>query len=52
MQPRLPAGVRAGATVSRGQVVGYAGNTGKSTGVHLHWQVELNGTPVNPRRFT
>jgi murein DD-endopeptidase MepM/ murein hydrolase activator NlpD len=37
--------------VSAGQVVGYEGNTGNSTGCHLHWMVELNGNFVNPRLF-
>jgi murein DD-endopeptidase MepM/ murein hydrolase activator NlpD len=44
--------VRAGQTVSQGQVIGYEGNTGHSTGAHLHWMVEYNGNFVNPRLFT
>ncbi len=44
--------VRAGQSVSAGQVIGYEGNTGHSTGAHLHWMVELNGEFVNPRLFT
>jgi murein DD-endopeptidase MepM/ murein hydrolase activator NlpD len=32
-------------------VIGYEGNTGNSTGAHLHWMVELNGTWKNPRLF-
>jgi murein DD-endopeptidase MepM/ murein hydrolase activator NlpD len=50
MQPQYP--VRAGDHVSRGQVIGYEGNTGHSTGAHLHWMVEFNGNFVNPRLFT
>jgi len=50
LQPRYP--VRAGDTVSQGQVIGYEGSTGHSTGAHLHWIVTFNGTPVNPRLFT
>ena len=50
MQPRYP--VHAGQHVSKGQVVGYEGNTGHSTGAHLHWMVEFNGAFVNPRLFT
>ncbi len=50
MQPTYP--VRAGDRVSRGQVIGYEGSTGHSTGAHLHWMVEYNGTFVNPRLFT
>jgi murein DD-endopeptidase MepM/ murein hydrolase activator NlpD len=43
--------VRAGQLVTQGQVVGYVGVTGNSTGPHLHWAVELNGNWVNPRLF-
>jgi len=50
MQPRCPAPT--GSTVSRGQVIGHEGNTGHSTGAHLHWMVEFNGTFTNPRLFT
>ena len=51
MQPRYPGGLHAGSTVSRGQVIGYEGNTGHSTGAHLHWGVMFNGDFVNPRLF-
>ena len=50
MQPRYP--VQAGDHVSQGQVIGYEGSTGHSTGAHLHWMVEFNGSFVNPRLFT
>jgi len=40
--------VRAGATVKRGEVIGYVGNTGKSTGPHCHYEVHRNGQPVDP----
>jgi murein DD-endopeptidase MepM/ murein hydrolase activator NlpD len=49
MQPRRPVSV--GQRVKGGQIIGYEGNTGNSTGAHLHWMVELDGIWKNPRLF-
>lgn len=49
MQPKRP--VNVGDTVRKGQVIGYEGNTGKSSGAHLHWMVERSGAWRNPRLF-
>jgi len=40
--------VKVGQKISRGQVIGLVGNTGKSTGAHLHYEVEKDGVKVNP----
>ncbi len=51
MSPTHPGGIHAGSHVIEGQVIGYEGNTGHSTGAHLHWAVYFNGAFVNPRLF-
>ncbi|MDR0995935.1 MAG: M23 family metallopeptidase [Tannerella sp.] len=41
----------AGQHVTRGEIIGYVGSTGKSTGPHCHYEVHVNGRPDNPAKY-
>ena len=43
--------VGAGQKVKRGDIVGYVGSTGRATAPHLHYEILLNGSPINPLRL-
>lgn len=44
--------VASGGRVSKGQIIGYVGSTGMSTGAHLHYELWKNGVPINPGKVT
>ncbi len=47
---RFAKGIRKGAHVKQGQVIGYAGATGLATGPHVHYEMRLSGNPTDPRK--
>ena len=49
---RFAKGMKAGAKIKQGQVIGYVGSTGRSTGAHLHYEVLVMGQQVNPSKVT
>ena len=44
-------GIRRGRRVRQGQVIGYVGSTGRSTGPHLHYEILRNGHQINPKKL-
>lgn len=50
-QSAIAKGVKEGARVRQGQVIGWVGTTGQSTGPHLHYEVLVNGNKVDPQRI-
>ncbi len=49
-QSAIAKGIKVGAHVTQGQIIGYIGTTGLSTGPHLHYEVMVNGSKVDPMR--
>ncbi|WP_455473932.1 M23 family metallopeptidase [Bartonella sp. B30(2025)] len=50
-QSRYAEGIKPGVKVRQGQVIGYVGSTGMATGPHVHFEIIVNGTKVNPMRI-
>jgi murein DD-endopeptidase MepM/ murein hydrolase activator NlpD len=45
------ADIAEGATIPAGRIIGRTGNTGRSTGPHLHYEIRVNGDAIDPMRF-
>ena len=50
-QSSFAKGIAPGVRVRQGQIIGYVGSTGLSTGPHLHFEIRVNGKPVDPLRI-
>ena len=48
---KFATGIRRGKKIARGEVIGYVGSSGSTTGTHLHYGVYVNGSTVNPKNY-